>query len=123
MGASVGTAQAAGFGWGEGAALGDVLKGACDGPTYVCVNEVVLSPPNHRGTATAEIPASGPLSLHTDLGANILLVISTAMPPPSATSVVPFTIDDSSEARNRQQEAISSGVPARRKGTSAVARS
>ena len=46
-----------------------------------------------------------------DQVANIRLVSSTACPPPSATSVVPLTIDDSSEARNRQQLAISSAVP------------
>ena len=42
---------------------------------------------------------------------------------PSATSVAPFTIEDSSEARNRQQFAISSAVPGRLVGTFAVARS
>jgi len=53
--------------------------------------------------------------------ANARLVSSTAMPPPSAMSVVPFTNEDSSEARNKQHAAISSAVPARRIGTSAVA--
>src|SRR5947208_16784744 len=61
-------------------------------------------------------------SPYRDPGANILLVSSTAWPPPSATRVVPLTIEDSSEARNKQQYAISSAVPARRRGTSAVTR-
>ncbi len=55
-------------------------------------------------------------------GSNARAATSTASCPPSATSAAPFTIEDSSLARNRQHAAISSAVAGRPSGTCSVAR-
>ena len=45
--------------------------------------------------------SGAPAANRQEPDANILLVSSTAMAPPSAMSVVPLTIDDSSDAKRR----------------------
>ena len=51
------------------------------------------------------------------VGPTSIIAMSTTLAPASAMTIAPVMIDDSSEARKRQIEAISSGSAGRRSGT------